>query len=92
MDQMMSRARTILICSHNLDTIRDRCQTTIWLERGELRMVGATNTVLSNYENFLETLDEATKTTIQRKAGRSVFSRAADGTPVATRAAAPTAS
>ncbi|HEY4495902.1 MAG TPA: ABC transporter ATP-binding protein [Candidatus Paceibacterota bacterium] len=49
--------RTILFVSHNLDAVQSLCDRTIYLERGEIKMVGPTGEVVTEYldrQLFLE--------------------------------------
>lgn len=41
--------RTIILVSHGLSQIQQLCSTTAWLEKGQLRMLGGTDIVLSDY-------------------------------------------
>lgn len=45
--------RTVLIVSHNSDTIRELCSKVIWLHEGHLKMFGDTKEVLEKYEEFM---------------------------------------
>lgn len=45
--------RTVLIVSHNSQTIRQLCTSVLWLHEGELRMIGETEEVLAAYEEFM---------------------------------------
>lgn len=45
--------RTVLIVSHNSDTIRELCSKVIWLHEGHLKMFGDTQEVLEKYEEFM---------------------------------------
>lgn len=45
--------RTVLIVSHNSQTIRQLCTSVLWLHEGELRMIGETEEVLTVYEEFM---------------------------------------
>ena len=45
--------RTVLIVSHNSQTIRQLCTSVLWLHDGELRMFGETEEVLEAYEEFM---------------------------------------
>ncbi|MDJ0570855.1 MAG: ABC transporter ATP-binding protein [Pleurocapsa sp. MO_192.B19] len=40
---------TVLLVSHSMEMIRQNCHTTIWLEQGQIRMVGKTKDVVSEY-------------------------------------------
>lgn len=48
-----SENRTVIIVSHSSDTIRDLCGSVLWLNDGELKMYGDTQTVLNAYEEFM---------------------------------------
>ncbi|MCB0890800.1 MAG: ABC transporter ATP-binding protein, partial [Propionibacteriaceae bacterium] len=43
-------AGTVFLVSHSMGSIRDTCERTIWIHRGELRMDGPTEDVLASYE------------------------------------------
>ena len=42
---------TVFLVSHSMGSIRDTCERTIWIHRGELRMDGPTEEVVDTYEN-----------------------------------------
>ncbi len=46
--------RTVVIVSHSIDTLRKLCQRMIWMNDGEIVMMGDTNEVLDKYEAFME--------------------------------------
>ena len=45
--------RTVLIVSHNMDTIKKLCNRVIWLNDGEIKMIGTTDEVLPLYDEFM---------------------------------------
>lgn len=47
-------SKTIMIVSHSLDTIREICDKTIWLEKGKLIDFDVTSKVLDKYVKFME--------------------------------------
>ena len=49
---LRENAGTVFLVSHNNKSIRDTCDRVLWLERGELRMDGATEDVMKEYEKF----------------------------------------
>ena len=53
MMDMMSGGTTVLFVSHSLDQIREMCDRCVWLEHGEVRMVGETEKVCAAYEQML---------------------------------------
>ena len=49
MKQLMSGGTTVLIVSHSLEQIRNVCDKVIWLDKGEVKMLGDCQTVCDNY-------------------------------------------
>ena len=49
--QIRDNAGTVFLVSHSMTSIRDTCSRTIWLNKGELMMDGATEDVVSAYES-----------------------------------------
>ncbi len=47
------KEKTVMIVSHNLDTIKKLCKSVIWIHEGELKMQGETKNVLSAYSEFM---------------------------------------
>lgn len=45
--------RTVLIVSHNSDTLRQLCTSVLWLHEGEMKMIGKPEEVLPAYEEFM---------------------------------------
>jgi teichoic acid transport system ATP-binding protein len=56
--EMRDNAGTVFLISHSMSSIRDTCDRVLWLEKGELRMDGDTETVVKAYENYLKTLTD----------------------------------
>lgn len=50
--ELRESAGTVFLVSHQLSSVRDTCERTIWLESGELRMDGPTDEVIRAYEDF----------------------------------------
>jgi ABC-2 type transport system ATP-binding protein len=48
-EEFRAEGRTIVLVSHGLSQIQQLCTSTAWLEKGNLRMIGQTNEVLSEY-------------------------------------------
>jgi lipopolysaccharide transport system ATP-binding protein len=51
MDEAARSGRTVLVVSHQLNTIRKLCDRCIWLDGGRIRDVGSTGEVLAAYES-----------------------------------------
>ena len=49
-EQFRREGRTIVFVSHGLAQVEQLCETVAWLEKGELRMVGAAGDVISEYQ------------------------------------------
>ncbi|GIF49467.1 teichoic acid transport system ATP-binding protein [Asanoa ferruginea] len=50
--QMREEAGTVFLVSHQISTIRETCERTIWLESGVIRGDGPTEEVVEEYEKF----------------------------------------
>ena len=48
---MMSGGTTVIIVSHTLEQIQKLCDRVLWLEKGNMRMIGETEKVCSAYKN-----------------------------------------
>jgi ABC-type polysaccharide/polyol phosphate transport system ATPase subunit len=46
--------RTVLIVSHNSDTIKSLCNNVLWIHDGEMKMYGTTEEVLPKYDEFMK--------------------------------------
>ncbi|WP_460108100.1 ABC transporter ATP-binding protein [Streptomyces sp. YKOK-J1] len=75
--ELRKHAGTVFLVSHNNKSIRDTCERVLWLERGELRMDGATEDVLKEYEAF--TGDKSDKPA--RKPAKKAAPKATAATP-----------
>jgi lipopolysaccharide transport system ATP-binding protein len=53
---MRGRGTTILFCSHSAYQIESMCTRAIWLDHGQVRMMGAPADVVSAYQEHLEKL------------------------------------
>jgi ABC-type polysaccharide/polyol phosphate transport system ATPase subunit len=54
MREVMSRARMVVIVSHDLKTLARVCDTGIWLDRGRVRMSGPVVDVVNAYEEYVQ--------------------------------------
>ncbi|WP_441251501.1 ABC transporter ATP-binding protein [Kitasatospora sp. McL0602] len=50
--ELRKEAGTVFLVSHNNNAIRDTCERTIWIEKGEMIMDGETTEVVREYEKF----------------------------------------
>lgn len=48
--QLMSGGTTVLFVSHNLNQIREMCNRVVWLDGGNIKMIGDTNVVCDKYK------------------------------------------
>lgn len=48
------RNRTVVIVSHNENTLRDLCDKVMWMHEGEIKRIGDPEEVLAEYEEFME--------------------------------------
>ena len=59
MDELMGQARTLLLVSHALSTIKDMCNDAIWLDHGKLMRRGDPTEIVDAYLRYLEVGPEA---------------------------------
>jgi len=52
MMELMGGGTTVLFVSHSIDQIRQMCDRVLWLEHGEIRMLGETQGVCDEYEHI----------------------------------------
>ena len=53
-DLIMDKDRTVIIVSHNSETIRNLCTSVLWLHEGEVKMIGDPQEVMDEYEQFMQ--------------------------------------
>lgn len=56
-DRMMGfhkAGKTIIVCSHSMFLINELCESTLWLNHGEIAGIGKTSKVISEYLAYLE--------------------------------------
>lgn len=46
--------KTVIIVSHNLQTLKELCNRVLWLDNGIIREIGDTNEVLEHYKEFMK--------------------------------------
>ncbi len=49
MGDVAGEGRTVLFVSHNMDAVRQLCQSALWLERGHIQMMGPAADVVKSY-------------------------------------------
>ena len=59
MKELCGQARTIVLVSHALGTVRELCDQAIWLDKGVLRMWDEPDDVIDAYTEFLEVGQDA---------------------------------
>ena len=47
--ELMGGGTTVLFVSHSLEQIQEMCDRVVWLEHGQLRMIGDVKTVCAAY-------------------------------------------
>lgn len=52
--EMIHGGSTVLMVSHGMDTIIDNCTKCVWIEKGELRMIGEPKDVCAEYRKLNE--------------------------------------
>jgi lipopolysaccharide transport system ATP-binding protein len=51
MEEMMQKAKIIVMVSHDLSAVADLCERTIWMEHGAIRAAGPTQRMIAAYED-----------------------------------------
>jgi lipopolysaccharide transport system ATP-binding protein len=59
--QIKERGATVLFCSHTLYHVEVFCDRALWLHQGQVRALAPVSLVLSQYQEFLDTLTEPTQ-------------------------------
>lgn len=49
-----NKDRTVVIVSHNISTLKELCDTIMWMHDGEILKIGKPDEVLDEYVNFME--------------------------------------
>ncbi|EHB54616.1 ABC transporter ATP-binding protein [Paenibacillus sp. FSL W8-0919] len=52
MRELMSGGTTVILVSHSIDQIRSMCSKVVWLDHGNVQMVGETHDVCNSYLKF----------------------------------------
>ena len=55
-EKMLSMIRggtTVLYVSHSIESIKKLCDRVVWIEHGEVQMIGKTETVIEKYLEFM---------------------------------------
>ena len=59
MNDLVSRARTMLLVSHALGTIKEMCDEAVWLHKGKLVRRGEPGEIIEAYTKFLQVGEDA---------------------------------
>lgn len=51
---ILQQDRTVLIVSHDMNTLKDLCNRVMWIHNGEVREIGLPEKVLSDYKIFMK--------------------------------------
>ena len=54
--EMIHSGATVLIVSHSMDTIKKNCNKVVWIEKGDLKMVGKPEEVCEAYQKMNESV------------------------------------
>lgn len=52
MQELLNGGTTVLFVSHSLGEVEKLCTRTVWLEKGEVKMIGDTSDVLEKFKNY----------------------------------------
>jgi ABC-type polysaccharide/polyol phosphate transport system ATPase subunit len=73
------RGKTIIIVSHDLETISDLCQRVIFLKNGRIEEIGDSIKVVSTYRSYVEDLERSRIIEQQREERKKIFRSVIDG-------------
>ena len=62
MRQLCRQAKTIVLVTHSMASVRTLCDEAIWMHEGRLRMQGEPNAVVAAYTDFLEVNEDDPET------------------------------
>lgn len=68
-EEFRQDGRTIIVVSHGTSQLQQMCNQIAWLEKGELRMIGAANEVVSEYTGNSYDATTSTDTSLGRRWG-----------------------
>lgn len=54
MKSLMECGTTVLFVSHDINTVRRFCSIAIWLDKGEVKLIGEVNAVADSFSDFLK--------------------------------------
>ena len=52
MQEFRSRRKTMVFCSHSMFHVQELCDIAIWLDKGSIREIGASDKVVGHYEDY----------------------------------------
>jgi ABC-type uncharacterized transport system ATPase subunit len=53
MKQFRTRGKTVFFVSHSLSSVRNFCDRAIWIDEGEVRMIGYSDAVCTEYQEYI---------------------------------------
>jgi ABC-type polysaccharide/polyol phosphate transport system ATPase subunit len=74
----MRRGKTIIIVSHDLDTIADLCSTVVFLKDGRIKDMGKPLDIVSGYRAYIEEIEKKRIIEEQRSARQKIFKSVID--------------
>ena len=83
------RGCTILFCSHSLYHVRQLCDVVLWLDKGQQRAFGDTESVLASYEAFVRAQETASDASGTPATGTAALPAGAPASSPAHRAPLP---
>ena len=53
MEELMNQARTLVVVSHSINTVREMCNQVLWIDHGRMMAFGDTDEVINRYMEFM---------------------------------------
>lgn len=70
LDQMLSKAKAVVICTHNLPNAEAMGTRVMWIEQGEIRAIGDPKEVVNEYRRFIRAVREDPFYDLKAREGR----------------------
>jgi ABC-2 type transport system ATP-binding protein len=64
MEELIKGGASVILVSHNLDTIKKYCDNVIWIDNGKIKEFGKSEEIISNYKKSNNNLNKKNKNSI----------------------------
>ncbi len=71
MEAFLAQGKSLLFCSHSMYHVRKLCQKALWLDHGQVRVVGDVSLVTNSYEDYIHEVEVRVQPNEETGAGHS---------------------